>query len=120
MNEVVPLSKDFDALKKRLEGKQGEPSPKGDNRKHDQGKEGRRFRERVDDSLITPLANQEVEVHLRNGQSLTGVLRKASRFELYFETPTERLILMKHAVDLIIVATTQKSKVERLITEIPG
>ena len=104
MNEVVPLSKDFDKLKAQLTNpSKGQPSDQPEGKHHDRDRD-RDHDGREDDSLIKPLVNQEVKVLLRNGQSFTGTLRKVARFELYVETTeAERLIVPKHSIDLIEV-----------------
>jgi len=114
-SSVVPLARDFEKLRAKLDPSSStSTTAKQHHHHHDNGKE--------DDSLFKPLVNQEVELRLRNGQSLTGVLRKATRFELLIETSPsqERLILMKHAVDLVVLKNSaEREKVERLIGEMP-
>jgi sRNA-binding regulator protein Hfq len=76
-----PLAEQYDKLKNRLEKKEEKKKEK---------------------DLLTGLINTQITVCLRNGQSLTGILRKVTRYEILLDNQEAfPVIIMKHAVDLV-------------------
>lgn len=94
-----PLAPQYEKLKNKLENKKNE---------------GQR-------DLLQGLVNTEIAVFLRNGQSLRGILRKVSRYEILVESFEGPLIIPKHAIDFVkpgeAPATPSNARVERLLEE---
>jgi sRNA-binding regulator protein Hfq len=75
-----PLAEKFDKLKSKLE-------------KEEKKKEK---------DLLSGLINTQITVCLRNGQSLTGILRKVTRYEILVDTQEAfPVIIMKHSIDMV-------------------
>jgi sRNA-binding regulator protein Hfq len=74
-----PLAERYDKLKNKLEKKE----------------------EKKEKDLLSGLVNTQITVYLRNGQSVTGVLRKVARYEILIDTLEGPfpLVVMKHAID---------------------
>jgi sRNA-binding regulator protein Hfq len=77
-----PLAEKFDKLKSKLEKKEEKKKEK---------------------DLLAGLINTEITLYLRNGQSLKGILRKVTRYEILVDTLEGPfpLVVMKHAIDLV-------------------
>lgn len=79
-----PLSRDFNSLKAQLEGKQP-------------AKQQRPPRE-----LLPSWTGRQVQLKLRDGTLITGLLQSVSAYEILVQTEGgEHVLLMKHAVDAI-------------------